>query len=69
MDLYILFIIYVLSINSLRPKNSEIAAYFEAGRRGGKRSILGVCEHFRHKPDAIRGAICGFLYQKWTNAD
>ena len=33
---------------------AESVGYFEAGRRGQKRSLLGVNEHFAHKPDAKR---------------
>ena len=39
---------------------AESVGYFEAGRRGQKRSLLGVNEHFAHKPDAKRVTLYAF---------
>ena len=42
------------------PKNLCNKSYFEAARSLGKRSILGVCEHFTNEADAERALLDEF---------
>ncbi len=39
--------------------------YFEVARRLGKRSLLGVNEHFPDKADAERALLYGFLFYRY----
>ena len=43
-----------------QPKNLYNKSYFEAARSLGKRSILGVCEHFTNEADAERDLLDRF---------
>ena len=42
------------------PEKSDNVGYFEAARRWGNRSILGVCEDLHIKADAERATLDDF---------
>ena len=47
----------------LHTKNLYNKSYFEAARSLGKRSILGVCEHFTNEADAERDLLDRFYWK------
>ena len=45
-----------------KTQNLYSKRYFEAARSLGKRSILGVCEHFTNEADAERALLYRFFF-------